>query len=69
MEVETMLLLSRKRGEQVVIGDTVTVTVIEIKGNRVKLGFNGPPEVPIHREELYRRIDGAGATLELAETT
>ncbi len=64
-----MLLLSRKRGEQVVIGDTVTVTVIEIKGNRVKLGFNGPPEVPIHREELYRRIDGAGATLELAETT
>jgi len=64
-----MLLLSRKRGEQVVIGDAVTVTVIEIKGNRVKLGFNGPPEVPIHREELYRRIDGAGATLELAETT
>jgi carbon storage regulator len=51
-----MLVLSRKLGEQIVIGDNVTVTVLEVRGGRVKLGVTGPAEVPIHREELQRRI-------------
>lgn len=47
-----MLVLSRKKGERVLIGQDIYVKVIEIKGDRVKLGFEGPNEVPIHREEL-----------------
>jgi carbon storage regulator len=41
------------------IGDNVEVTVIEIRGDRVKLGFVGPQEIPIHREEVFRRIDSS----------
>ena len=52
-----MLVLSRKRGQRVVIGDHVEMTIIEIRGDRVKLGFVGPSEIPIHREELLRRIE------------
>ncbi len=47
-----MLVLSRKKGERVLIGQDIYVKVIEIRGDRVKLGFEGPNEVPIHREEL-----------------
>lgn len=47
-----MLVLSRKTGERVLIGQDIYVKVIEIRGDRVKLGFEGPDEVPIHREEL-----------------
>jgi carbon storage regulator len=47
-----MLVLSRKKGERVVVGQDIYVKVIEIRGDRVKLGFEGPDEVPIHREEL-----------------
>ncbi len=50
-----MLVLSRKRGERIVIGEHVTVTVLEVHGDRVKLGFAAPPEMPIHREEIYLR--------------
>lgn len=49
-----MLVLSRKRGERIRIGDSVEVTVLAITGSRVKLGFTGPPEVCIHREEVNR---------------
>lgn len=52
-----MLVLSRKNGEQVVIGRDIVVTVLSIQGGRVKLGFSGPAEVPIHREELRQQID------------
>jgi carbon storage regulator len=52
-----MLVLSRKKDERIIIGDNIEVTVIEIRGDRVKLGFVGPQEVPIHREEVFRRID------------
>jgi carbon storage regulator len=52
-----MLVLSRKRGQRIVIGDNVEVTIIEIRGDRVKLGFIGPNHVPIHREELLRRME------------
>ncbi len=51
-----MLVLNRKRGERVCIGDGVVVTVLEVRGDRVKLGFAGPPEIPIHREEIHQRI-------------
>jgi len=51
-----MLVLSRKRGETIVIGDNITVTVLEVSGGCVRLGCKGPKEVPIHREEVARRI-------------
>ncbi|HET6878759.1 MAG TPA: carbon storage regulator CsrA [Pirellulales bacterium] len=51
-----MLVLSRARGEQIVIGQDITVTVLEVRGDKVKLGFNGPAEVPIHRREVYERL-------------
>ncbi len=51
-----MLVLSRKQGERIMIGDNIEVTIVEIRGDRVKLGFVGPNKVPIHREEVFRRI-------------
>jgi carbon storage regulator len=50
-----MLVLSRKRGERIRIGDSVEVTVLAISGSRVKLGFSGPPEIWIHRDEVYQQ--------------
>jgi carbon storage regulator len=52
-----MLVLSRKQGEAIVIGDDVTVTVLEVRGDRVRLGFTAPGETPIHREEIHRRME------------
>jgi carbon storage regulator len=52
-----MLVLTRKEGQKVVIGDNVVVTVLSIQGNTAKLGFEAPVEVPIHREELRRHIE------------
>ena len=51
-----MLVLSRKAGERISIGPEIEVTVLGIHKGRVKLGFLGPPEVPIHREELLRTV-------------
>ncbi len=48
-----MLVLSRKAGEQVIIGDNICVTVVAVRGNQVRLGFDAPGEVRIAREELY----------------
>lgn len=56
-----MLVLSRKSGETIVIGQDVEVTVLEVRGNRVKLGLRGPSGVVIHREELYARIKNGSA--------
>ncbi|REK18226.1 MAG: carbon storage regulator [Planctomycetota bacterium] len=61
-----MLVLTRKKNERVIIGGNVEVTVIEIRGDRVKLGFAGPPEVPIHREEVFRRIESPESESESA---
>jgi carbon storage regulator len=52
-----MLVLTRKTGERVRIGQFIEVTVLESSHGRVKLGFSGPPEIPIHREELLRRLE------------
>jgi len=51
-----MLVLSRKPGEKIYIGSSIVVSIAEIKGNRVQLGIDCPPQVPVHREEVYRRI-------------
>ena len=62
-----MLILSRKRGESVIIGHDIEVAVLEVRGNRVKLGFTGPKEVPIHREEVHGRINAPHPALCHAE--
>lgn len=51
-----MLVLSRTKGQQIVVGGTITVTVLEVRGDKVKLGFNGPAEIPIHRQEVFERL-------------
>ncbi len=51
-----MLVLSRKAGQRIVIGNGVTVTIVEVTKNRVRIGFDAPPEVAIHREELARQV-------------
>ncbi len=51
-----MLILTRRVGETLMVGDDVTVTVLEVKGNQVRIGINAPKDVAVHREEIYRRI-------------
>ena len=51
-----MLILTRRIGETLMVGDEVTVTVLGVKGNQVRLGVNAPKDVAVHREEIYQRI-------------
>lgn len=62
-----MLVLTRKAGERIVIGTGITVTVVAVQGNRVRLAFEAPADVPIHREEVHQQIESWLPALEQAE--
>ena len=51
-----MLVLSRQRDETIMIGDDIEITVVDIRGEKVRLGINAPPHVPVHRKEVYEAI-------------
>lgn len=51
-----MLVLSRKKNESIVIGDEISIVVVEIRGDKVRLGIEAPKDVPVHREEIYQII-------------
>ncbi len=53
-----MLILTRRVGESLMVGDDITITVLGIKGNQVRIGVNAPKDVAVHREEIYNRIQG-----------
>jgi carbon storage regulator len=55
-----MLILTRRVGESIMIGEEVVVTVLGVKGNQVRIGVNAPKEVSVHREEIYERIKSEG---------
>jgi carbon storage regulator len=69
-----MLILTRRVGETVMIGNEITVTVLGVKGNQVRIGVNAPKDVSVHREEIYERIKredeqgGAGASRRVGVT-
>ncbi|MDA1169399.1 MAG: carbon storage regulator CsrA [bacterium] len=56
-----MLVLSRKRDEKIVIGDSITITVIEIRGDKVRLGIEAPRHVAVHRQEVYEAVQRENA--------
>jgi carbon storage regulator len=57
-----MLILTRRTGEEIYIGDDITVVVLGVKGNQVRVGVNAPRQVTVHRQEIYERIRRADGT-------
>ena len=67
-----MLILTRRVGETLMIGDSVSVTVLGVKGNQVRIGINAPKDVAVHREEIFQRIkreQAGGATEETPQSS
>ena len=62
-----MLILTRRVGEKLIIGENVIVTVLGVKGNQIRIGIDAPPEVQVHREEIYLRILAEREELEKAQ--
>lgn len=58
-----MLVLSRKRGEAIIIGNGVTVTVLAVQGDKVKIGIAAPAEMPVHRQEIHDRLESGSPVL------
>ncbi|AWW56660.1 carbon storage regulator CsrA [Pasteurella multocida] len=57
-----MLILTRKVGESLLIGDDISITILNIRGNQVKIGIKAPKDVSVHREEIYQRITSIRST-------
>ena len=59
-----MLVLSRQRDESIMIGDNIEITIIDVRGDKVRLGITAPPEIPVHRKEIYEAIrrEGGGGS-------
>jgi carbon storage regulator len=63
-----MLVLSRQRDESIVIGDNVVITIVDIRGDKVRLGIEAPGEVPVHRQEVYEAIKRENRKPEAVQT-
>lgn len=61
-----MLVLSRKKNESIVIANNIVITVVEVRGDKVRLGIVAPKDVPVHREEVYEAIHGTRAAVPAA---
>ena len=64
-----MLILTRRAGETVMIGSDITITVLGVKGNQVRIGINAPRDVAVHREEIYERIKNEESAKQAATGT
>ncbi len=64
-----MLILTRRVGETLMVGDDVSITVLGVKGNQVRIGINAPKEIAVHREEIYQRIKAEQASAALGDSS
>lgn len=63
-----MLILTRRAGETVMVGSDISITVLGVKGNQVRIGINAPKDVAVHREEIYERIKNEAGSAETPES-